>query len=223
MDGYDVVRIDHFRGFDQYYSIPSHSSSALEGHWEPGPGIDLFRTMERRMGWRPVIAEDLGLMTDTVRQLVRESGFPNMKVLQFGFDLKDTGAANDYLPHNYGTNCVVYTGTHDNETIAGWFLDGSEELKRLVRDYLGDVCTPDDQMYLPLVAMAMRSRGDICIIPLQDYLGLDNSARMNRPSFAQGNWAWRLTEKDLSSSLFRRILRLTQITARFNWANAHLV
>ena len=141
------------------------------------------------MGWRPVIAEDLGLMTDTVRQLVRESGFPNMKVLQFGFDLKDTGAANDYLPHNYGTNCVVYTGTHDNETIAGWFLDGSEELKRLVRDYLG----------------------------------LDNSARMNRPSFAQGNWAWRLTEKDLSSSLFRRILRLTQITARFNWANAHLV
>lgn len=220
---YDVVRIDHFRGFDQYYSIPSHSSSAQEGHWEPGPGIDLFRTMEWRMGWRPVIAEDLGLMTDTVRQLVRESGFPNMKVLQFGFDLKDTGAANDYLPHNYGTNCVVYTGTHDNETIAGWFLDGSEELKRLVRDYLGDVCTPDDQMYLPLVAMAMRSRGDICIIPLQDYLGLDNSARMNRPSFAQGNWAWRLTEKDLSSSLFRRILRLTQITARFNWANAHLV
>ena len=220
---YDVVRIDHFRGFDEYYSIPSDSKSALDGHWEQGPGIDLFRTMEWRMGWRPVIAEDLGLMTDSVRNLVKESGFPNMKVLQFGFDLEDIGAENDYLPHNYNKHCVVYTGTHDNETLLGWFENSTKEMKQLVRDYLGDYSTADAQMHLPLTAMAMRSQGETCIIPMQDYLGLDNTCRMNRPSVSQGNWAWRMQEDAFSPELVQRILRLTRITGRFNWANMDLV
>lgn len=217
---YDVVRIDHFRAFDEYYSIPSTTDSALDGHWEKGPGMELFRTAEWRMGWRPVIAEDLGLMTDGVRALVRESGFPNMKVLQFGFDANDIGAGNDYLPHNYDRNCVVYTGTHDNETISGWYQGLSEEMKSLVRDYLGDYATADEDLHRSFVAMAMRSQGNLCVIPLQDYLGLDNAARMNVPSNAVGNWRWRMEEGAFTEKLEQKILRLTRITARFNWDNA---
>ena len=118
---YDVVRIDHFRGFDEYYSIPYGEDSAINGHWEKGPGIDLFRQVEQNLGWHEVIAEDLGYVTDSVRWLVKNSGFPGMKVLEFAFDSRDSGSANDYLPHNYIENCVAYTGTHDNETIVGWF------------------------------------------------------------------------------------------------------
>ena len=118
---YDVVRIDHFRGFDEYYSIPYGAKTAANGHWEKGPGIDLFRSMEQQLGHHEVIAEDLGYVTDSVRKLVNDSGFPGMKVLEFAFDSRDTGSANDYLPHNYIENCAAYTGTHDNETINGWF------------------------------------------------------------------------------------------------------
>lgn len=118
---YDVVRIDHFRGFDEYYSIPYGEETAVNGHWEKGPGIELFRTMERRLGRHEVIAEDLGYVTDSVRQLVRDSGFPGMKVLEFAFDSRDSGSANDYFPHNFTENSVAYTGTHDNETLVGWF------------------------------------------------------------------------------------------------------
>ena len=118
---YDVVRIDHFRGFDEYYSIPYGEETAVNGHWEKGPGIELFRTMERRLGKHEVIAEDLGYVTDSVRQLVRDSGFPGMKVLEFAFDSRDSGSANDYFPHNFTENSVAYTGTHDNETLVGWF------------------------------------------------------------------------------------------------------
>mgnify|MGYP000169888570 FL=1 len=114
---YDVVRIDHFRGFDEYFSIPYGDKDARGGHWEKGPGIDLFRKIEQALGWKQVIAEDLGYMTDSVRHLVYESGFPGMKVLEFAFDSRDSGCASDYLPHNYPENCVAYTGTHDNETI----------------------------------------------------------------------------------------------------------
>ena len=112
---YDVVRIDHFRGFDEYFSIPYGAENAIGGHWEKGPGIDLFRKVEQALGWKQVIAEDLGYVTDSVRQLVHDSGFPGMKVLEFAFDSRDSGCANDYLPHNYPENSVAYTGTHDNE------------------------------------------------------------------------------------------------------------
>ena len=216
---YDVVRIDHFRGFDEYYSIPNGSDSALNGHWEKGPGMDLFRTMQQNLGPRQLIAEDLGLMTDSVRRLVRESGFPNMKVLQFAFDVGDTGAANDYLPHNYDRNCVVYTGTHDNETIAGWFAGLPEEEKKLVRDYL---CVPDAgdaEMPVILIAAAMRSCAQTCIIPVQDYLGLGNDCRMNQPSTVGENWRWRLRPGQLTREAGKLAKELTMRYGRMNWAN----
>lgn len=216
---YDVVRIDHFRGFDEYYSIPNGSDTALSGHWEKGPGMDLFWQVERSLGHKDVIAEDLGYMTEGVRRLVRDSGFPNMKVLQFAFDVNDTGAANDYLPHNYHENCVVYTGTHDNETIAGWFAGLTEDEKKLVRDYLCNDSTPDGEMYRVLVSAAMMSCAATCIIPIQDYLGLDNSCRMNQPSTVGENWRWRLRPGSLTPEVAQWARAVTMRYGRMNWAN----
>ena len=143
---YDVVRIDHFRGFDEYYSIPYEATTAVDGHWEKGPGMALFARVEEALGRREVIAEDLGYVTDSVRELVSSSGFPGMKVLEFAFDSRDSGCANDYLPHNYGENCVAYTGTHDNETIRGWFDSISTEEQEMAREYLCDSRTPKKEL-----------------------------------------------------------------------------
>ena len=214
---YDVVRIDHFRGFDEYFAIPEGSNSAKDGHWEKGPGMDLFNTLRHRLGERGVIAEDLGLMTDGVRWLVAESGFPNMKVLQFAFDRDDIGGANDYLPHNYNQNCVVYTGTHDNETIGGWFMGLSKEDEEFVRDYLGDHDTAKEQMYKQLIATAMRSTANMCIIPAQDWLGLDNSSRMNVPGTVNINWSWRLLPGQITDELAEEMLVITKRFGRANW------
>ena len=134
---YDVVRIDHFRGFDEYYAIPYGDEDAVNGKWEKGPGMDLFNTLNHRLGEREIIAEDLGFMTETVRQLVKDSGYPNMRVLEFAFDERDTGNANDYLPHNFDRNCVVYTGTHDNETIMGWLKNITPEEKKKIYTAIG--------------------------------------------------------------------------------------
>lgn len=207
---YDVVRIDHFRGFDEYFSIPYGDKTAVNGHWEKGPGIDLFRRMEAAIGWKAVIAEDLGYMTDSVRQMVWESGFPGMKVLEFAFDARDTGCAADYLPHNYPENSVAYTGTHDNETVTGWIQNISEEERRMTRQYMCDAYTPDDKLYLPFIGLVMRSRSDLCIIPMQDYLGYDNSARMNQPSTVGKNWKWRLKGTELTEELQKRMLRMAK-------------
>ena len=214
---YDVMRIDHFRGFDEYYSIPYGETTALSGHWEKGPGLELFQTMERRLGKHRVIAEDLGYVTDSVRQLVRDSGFPGMKVLEFAFDSRDSGSANDYLPHNYIENCVVYTGTHDNETVAGWLTSITPEEHRLVRDYLCDWHTPDEALWKPFVALAMGSVARMCIIPLQDYLGYDNTCRINKPSTVGTNWRWRVTAEELTEALQADILAVTQRYGRMNW------
>ena len=214
---YDVVRIDHFRGFDEYFSIPAGDSTAKNGHWEKGPGMDLFNTIRWRLGNVQVIAEDLGHMTDTVRYLVRDSGYPNMKVLQFAFDADDVGAANDYLPHNYNNNCVVYTGTHDNETISGWFAGLSQEGKKQVRDYLCDYYTPDKQMHKVLISTAMASVAKDCIVPMQDYLGLDNTARMNQPGTVGFNWRWRLLPGQITDSLAWEIRSMVRRYGRTNW------
>lgn len=215
---YDVVRIDHFRGFDEYYSIPFGSENAKNGHWEKGPGIDLFRCMERRLGRHQVIAEDLGYVTDSVRELVRESGFPGMKVLEFAFDSRDSGSANDYLPHNYIENSVAYTGTHDNETITGWFKSITKEERQMARDYLCDQRTPAKELYQSFIALVMRSSSRACIIPMQDYMGLDNRCRMNQPSTLGKNWKWRLVKGDLSEELKEEILAVTKRYGRMNWA-----
>ena len=214
---YDVVRIDHFRGFDEYFSIPAGDTTAKNGHWEKGPGMDFFRTLYTRLGDVNVIAEDLGLMTDGVRQLVRDSGCPNMKVLQFAVDPADVAGSNDYWPHNYNSNCVVYTGTHDNETVAGWYRGLSKAAKQQLRDYLCDYHTPDNQMFRVLIALTMRAVAKDCIIPVQDYLGLGNEARMNQPGTVGFNWRWRLTPGQLTDTLAEEMLALVKRTGRANW------
>ena len=204
---YDVTRIDHFRGFDAYYAIPFGAASAAEGHWEPGPGMELFRRAEKALGWHWVIAEDLGFVTASVERLVQESGFVGMKVLEFAFDSRDSGSANAYLPHHYPENCVVYTGTHDNETLRGWFSSITEVDRKLARDYLADWYTPQEELHRSFVAMALRSKAALCIIPIQDWLGLED--RINVPSTLGGNWCWRLKKDLLTEELQKEIRDMT--------------
>ena len=211
---YDVVRIDHFRGFDEYYSIPYGDKNAKNGYWEKGPGMELFTAVEKALGKREVIAEDLGFMTDSVRQLVKDSGFPNMKVLEFAFDSRDTGSRNDYLPHNYNENCVAYTGTHDNQTIASWFDTITEDEREMAREYLCDDFTPTEKLNKAFISLIMRSKARLCIIPMQDWLGLDDKSRINVPSTVGKNWRWRLTENQLTEKLKDEILKTTRIFGR---------
>ena len=212
---YDVVRIDHFRGFDEYFSIPAGSKTALTGSWQPGPGMDLFRAIRDRLGNDNVIAEDLGLMTDSVRKLVKDSGYPNMKVLSFAFDPADTGFFNDHLPHNYHENCFVYTGTHDNETLAGWLEGLDKDTKKMVRDYVQ--ATTDKGLHKKLVDLAMLSCAKTCIVPVQDHLGLDNKARINHPGTVVGNWSWRMEKNVLTGELARQVRERTKRYGRMNW------
>ncbi len=214
---YDVVRIDHFRGFDEYYSIPYGAKTAKTGTWEKGPGIKLFNRMKEVIGEQEVIAEDLGYVTDSVRQLVRDSGFPGMKVLEFAFDSRDTGSASDYLPHNYTENCVAYTGTHDNETLAGWFGSITKEEMAMAREYLCDQYTPGKYLHKPMIGLIMRSRARLCVIPMQDYLGYDNSCRMNKPSTVGTNWKWRITREELTRELQEEIYDTARRFGRLGW------
>lgn len=211
---YDVVRIDHFRGFDEYYVIPYGDKDARGGWWEKGPGIGFFRAAGEELEKHEVIAEDLGYMTDSVRQLVKDTGFPNMKVLEFAFDSRDTGSAADYLPHNYPENCVVYTGTHDNETLLGWFADIRKEEQEMVRAYLNNYHDTPEELCQDMIVMAMRSVARICVIPLQDYLGLDNRARINQPSTLGKNWKWRLLPGQLDQAFIRRLSCLARLYGR---------
>ena len=214
---YDVVRIDHFRGFDEYYAIPYGEETAANGKWKKGPGMDLFRNIEKALGKRDVIAEDLGFVTDSVRKLVHDSGFPGMKVLEFAFDSRDSGCASDYLPHNYPENCVAYTGTHDNETIVGWWKSITVAERKLARDYLCDHATPEEELYKCFISLIMRSAARVCVIPMQDYMGLDNRFRMNKPSTVGTNWKWRIKKRDLTKKLQKEIHDVTLRYGRKNW------
>jgi len=149
-------------------------------------------------------------MTDSVRKLVKDSGFPNMKVLEFAFDSRDTGSASDYLPHNYPENCVAYTGTHDNETINSWFKEITKAEQKMARDYLCDYATPIKRLHTSFISLIMRSNASLCIIPLQDYLGLGKEARMNHPSTVGTNWKWRVTKEQLSKELKEQIGQITK-------------
>ena len=211
---YDVIRIDHFRGFDEYFAIPAESATAATGHWEKGPGTDLFDAIKAALGETPIIAEDLGYVTETVRQLVRDTGFPNMKVLEFAFDSRDSSGAMEYLPYRYKNNCVVYTGTHDNETLRGWIDSILPIERKQVIEYF-DVRTKDPQEIVEkMIIAAFSSVADYCIIPIQDYLGLDNSARINQPSTNGTNWKWRIDKDDLNGELAGRIANLTALYGR---------
>ena len=208
---YDVVRIDHFRGFDEYYSIPWGDETAEHGHWEKGPGMELFWALRARLGEQEIIAEDLGFLTESVMRLLEESGYPGMKVLEFAFDPREKS---DYLPHSYHKNCVVYTGTHDNETLVQWYKGLDDESRAFAEEYMDNAATPDKEKYWDFVRMAMLSVADTCVIPVQDYLGLDKEARINKPSTLGGNWLWRMTEGMLTDEVIEKIHRLTEISAR---------
>ena len=218
MKMYDVIRIDHFRGFDEYYSIPAGSENARNGEWKKGPGKKLFRAIEKKLGNINIIAEDLGFITDSVRKLVRDTGFPNMKVLEFAFDGRDesspSGSTNVYLPMNYDKNCVVYTGTHDNETLRGW-LDSIKKAEYAeMQDYIDCHSPKKDVIVKKLVRTALSSTANMCIIPMQDWLGLGNEARINTPSTLGENWKWRMSRDDMSDELAAEIRKLTVLYGR---------
>lgn len=208
---YDVVRVDHFRGFDEYYSIPYGSGDASGGTWKQGVGMKLFRSLKEKLGNVLVIAEDLGYVTDRVRKLVDDTGYPGMKVLEFAFDSRE---ASDYLPHNYTRNNVVYTGTHDNQTIVGWYQELTPEDRRMAMDYLNLYGREEDQLHLEFVRAALASVADTAVIPVQDYLGLGAEARINTPSTLGGNWLFRLKEGQLTNQQAQQIYELNRIYGR---------
>lgn len=210
---YDVVRVDHFRGFDEYYSIPYGNTTAEYGKWEKGPGYRLFERLNERLGELDIIAEDLGYLTDSVRELVKKTGYPGMKILQFAFDSREES---DYLPHNYDKNCIVYTGTHDNDTTASWYKVISEEDRRYAAEYMNNAKSGIDEIPWDFIRLAMASVADTCIIPIQDYLGFYGEARINTPSTLGDNWKWRLKAEDISDELVGRIYRLTKLYGRLN-------
>lgn len=205
----DIIRIDHFRGFEAYWAVPYGDETAVNGQWEPGPGIDLFNAIRSQLGELPIIAEDLGLMTQGVIDLREATGFPGMKILGFAFD---SGEENDYLPHTYTKNCVVYTGTHDNDTLVGWFQKAKEEDRQFARDYLNS--RADDEIHWDAIRGAWSSVACMAISPVQDFLGLGSEARINTPGVASGNWQWRLKQGVLTNELAERIAKLTKIYSR---------
>ncbi len=216
----DFVRVDHFRGFEKYWEIPAGEKTARNGRWVPGPGAGLFEAIRKALGRLPLIAEDLGLITPEVDALREQLGLPGMRVLQFAFG--DNSPANPYLPHNYPRNCVVYTGTHDNNTTVGWFRDEDSRyrvLSKRARDkerqfalkYIG---TDGSEINWDFIRLALMSVADMAIIPLQDVMGLGSEARMNRPAKKRGNWVWRFTWDMLTEEMKDRLRELTVIYGR---------
>ena len=206
---YDVVRIDHFRGFDEYYSIPYGDPTAENGHWEKGPGYDLFKVMKQKLGNKAVIAEDLGFLTPSVIKLVKKTGYPGMKILQFAFDSREES---DYLPHNYMQNSVVYTGTHDNDTTLGWLDVLNRKDKSFAKRYLG--IRSNKNIQWEFIKAAIASVSDTAIIPMQDYLGLGSEARINTPSTLGDNWKWRMVKGQLSQELAEKIFNMCKLYGR---------
>ena len=208
---YDLVRIDHFRGFESYYAIPAGDKTAENGSWMPGPGMPFFEKVQELLGDGVIIAEDLGLITDEVRQLLAQTGYPGMKVLEFAFQ---AWCDNDYLPHNYPKNCVVYTGTHDNDTLKGWLSTVGEADLEYLREYAASA--PGSDTAWDMIRLAWSSTADTAITQMQDLLGLDSSARMNTPSTPMGNWCWRMEPGAVTGELAEKLARLTKLYRRGN-------
>lgn len=202
---YDVLRLDHFRGFESYYAIPYGEKTARNGQWLPGPGLDFFRALRRSLGPRPIIAEDLGFLTPEVYQLLADTGFPGMKVLEFGFG--DPGEDSEYLPHNYPVHSVAYPGTHDNDTILGWLDSLTPEQAKFARHYLR--LSRREGLHRGVLRSLWASPAQLTVVQMQDLLGLDRRARMNTPSTLGGNWQWRALPEAMSAGLARRLYRET--------------
>lgn len=205
----DVVRVDHFRGFEAYWEVPAGEDTAVNGQWVKGPGEDLFNTLKLALGEVPIIAEDLGYITPEVEALREKFGFPGMKILQFAFG---SGPDNPHLPHNHPRNCVVYPGTHDNDTAIGWFNSLPEEVREHFCRY---TATDGQEVNWVMVRLAMASVADLAIIPLQDILGLGSEARMNYPGRPEGNWQWRFRPDALTQEMKDRLAELTDLYGRW--------
>ena len=212
---YDIVRIDHFRGFDEYFSIPYGDENAKRGHWEKGPGMKLFHAMEQALGKKEVIAEDLGYVTESVKKLVKDSGFPGMKLLEFAFDSRESG---DYRPNTWTKNTVSYTGTHDNQVLKDWFLEILPEDREMAADYSGKTVEELLQMdYVDFfIKMTLDSVSNTAIIPMQDYLHKGREARINTPSRLGNNWRYRFLKEDFSKEAAEKIRKMTKDSGRLS-------
>ncbi|GMQ78988.1 MAG: 4-alpha-glucanotransferase [Anaerolineae bacterium] len=204
----DIVRIDHFRGFDAYWEIPSVEPTAEKGRWVKGPGARFFEAMQEALGELPIVAEDLGVITPEVVALRDRFEFPGMKILQFAFGGERNSS---FLPHNYGRNSVVYTGTHDNETTTGWYLNASPEEKDHLRRY---VARDGSDVAWDMIRLAYASVADMAVVPVQDLLKLDNAARMNYPGKSGGWWTWRLKESALTGEVAARLAEISELFGR---------
>jgi 4-alpha-glucanotransferase len=216
----DVVRLDHFRGFEKYWEVPGTDTTAMNGRWVPGPGAELFKSVRKTLGTLPIIAEDLGVITPEVDALRDELGLPGMRVLQFAFGADPK--ADDYKPHNYSRNCVVYTGTHDNNTTMGWLreMDANDSTQtreeketetRLALKYVG---TDGHEINWDFIRLALMSVADTVVTPMQDILGLGSAARMNLPGTTEGNWCWRFLPEMLTDEIKGRLKELTTVYGR---------
>ena len=212
---YDIVRVDHFRGFDEYFSIPYGDENAKRGHWEAGPGMKLFHAMEQALGKKEVIAEDLGYVTDSVKKLVKDSGFPGMKLLEFAFDSRESG---DYRPNTWTKNTVCYTGTHDNQVLKDWFLEILPEDREMAAEYSGksveELLKTDYVDFF--IKMTLDSVSNTAMIPMQDYLHKGKEARINTPSRLGNNWSYRFTKEDFSKSVAEKIRKMTEESGRLS-------
>ena len=206
---YDVIRIDHFRGFDSYYAIPGKDTTARNGVWRNGPGMELFRAVEEKLGKPDIIVEDLGFLTPSVLQLVADSGYPGMKVVQFAFDSRDDS---DYMPHNYDKHCVVYTGTHDNDTILGWMKQAPKNSVKKAKEYLR--MTKEEGYNWGMMCGAWMSSANLAVVTMQDLIGLGSSTRMNVPSTLGGNWTWRALPGQINAPLANKLHHKTELYGR---------
>lgn len=223
----DIIRLDHFRGFEKYWEIPGEDKTAVNGRWVQGPRAKLFNAIRKELGELPIIAEDLGYITPEVKALKDKYGFPGMKVLQFAFGI---GPDNNHLPHHYTQNCVIYTGTHDNNTAVGWFNGGvtgdtvrtKEEIekeKRFALKYLG---TDGSHINWDLIRLAFSSVAGMAIVPFQDVLGLGSEARMNMPGTTAGNWEWRFTSDMITKEMDDKLKEMTFVYGRSSWESLFL-
>lgn len=205
---FDVVRIDHFRGFESYWAVPYKDETAINGQWEKGPDYKLFEAVKNQLGEIKVIAEDLGYITEEVRDLLNKCGYPGMKVLQFAFD---PSGESEYLPHNYEKNTVVYTGTHDNDTIKGYFNSLNQKEREYCQKYTG---MKDENDWESFIKCAISSPAETSILQMQDILNLGTEARINIPSTLGQNWTWRMSKEDLKDDLAKKLAELTETYGR---------
>jgi 4-alpha-glucanotransferase len=213
---YDIVRIDHFRGFESYFDVPAKDKTAVNGVWRKGPGIALFEAIKEQMGEVEVIAEDLGYLTPEVEEMLKASGFPGMKLLQFAFDSREGG---NYLPHNYEKNSVAYIGTHDNDTALGWLYTADPQDIQSMKAYF-DFDEPGwdeggkKKLVWQLIRKVMATVCNTAIVSMQDYLCMNSDARTNKPSTRGGNWVWRIDNGVLTDELAQKLFYLSDTYGR---------